>query len=185
MSVLVVTPPALLVTKEKALMHLRLQEGDAEDALIEGYIAAASAWIDGPWGWLGQCIGKQTLEVRSNVFAGLSRLPLGPIIEIKSVLYIAADGVERTLASETYEFTGDGLRCVSGYGWPPLRGDGNGVRVQYEAGFETIPPAVEQAVLLLVGQWFKNRMAVTAGPGGSAAPHGVKALLSPYWIRRV
>lgn len=187
MAVLVVTAPESLVSLDEAKAHLRVTDNDEND-LIEGYIAAACAWIDGPWGWLGQCIGKHVLEVRSNVFSGFSRLPLGPVQRIVSVQYVGGDGVERTLDDGGFVLGDDALHRAPGFTWPELRGDANGVRVQYEAGFEEVPKPVKQAVLLLVGQWFRNRMAVsTTGVNSnlSEVPNGVKALLGPYWIRRI
>ena len=178
MSVLVITPPEPLVSLDDAKEHLRVTEGD-EDALIEGYIAAASAWIDGPSGWLGRSIGLQTLELRTNVFASCDRLPYGPVVAITSVKYVDAQGIEQTMDSAHYEVVDGGLSAGSGFSWPAHRGDAEGVRVRYVTGEPTFPPHVRQAVLLLVGQWFRNRMAVVVGTIVSDIPFGVEALLSP------
>lgn len=178
MTVLVITQPQPLVSLDDAKDHLRLTEND-EDGLIEGYIAAASAWIDGPAGWLGRSIGLQTLEVRSNVFAGCERLPYGPVISITSVKYIDAQGVEQTVDPAHYEVIADGLSVKSGFAWPSHRGDAEGVRVRYVAGEPIFPPQVRQAVLLLVGQWFRHRMAINVGNVINNLPFGVDALLNP------
>lgn len=130
MTVIVITHPEPLVSLDDAKDHLRVTEND-EDGLIEGYIAAASAWIDGPAGWLGRSIGLQTLELRSNVFSGCERLPYGPIISIASVKYIDAQGVEQTVDPAQYEVIDGGLAVKSGSAWPSHRGDVEGVRVRY------------------------------------------------------
>ncbi|QTC88183.1 head-tail connector protein [Brevundimonas pondensis] len=184
MAVLVVTLPGPLVSLDEAKAHLRVTSDDENDS-IEGYIAAACAWIDGPWGWLGRCIGKHVLEVRSNVFGGFSRLPLGPVQAIVSVQYVAADGVERTLDPAEYVLDDDAMDRAPGFAWPLLRGDPNGVRVRYEAGFVEVPKPVKQAVLLLVGQWFSVREAVNVGNIVTEPPFAVRALLGPYRIIRV
>lgn len=178
MSVLVITPPEPLVSLPDAKAHLRVTESD-EDGLIESYIAAASAWIDGPAGWLGRSIGLQTLELRTNVFASCDRLPYGPVISITSVKYVDAQGVEQTVDPAHYEVVEDGLAAASGFSWPSHRGDAEGVRVRYVAGEPGFAPQVRQAVLLLVGQWFRNRMSVVVGTISSQLPFGVDALLSP------
>lgn len=184
MAVLVVTAPEPLVTLEEAKAHLRVLD-TAEDGLIKGYIAAASASIDGPWGWLGQCIGPQIVEVRSNTFSGIGRLPIGPLISAASLKYVDADGAEMTLPEGEYILSEEGLSLLPSAAWPRLRGDANGVRLQYRAGFEEVPAPIKQAVLLMVGQWFRTR--ADAVPGGNPAtmPNGARALLSPYWLRRV
>src|SRR5579875_4153338 len=67
MFVAVITPPEPLVELDLAKQHLRVDDGDSDD-LINAYIAAAQANIDGPGGWLGRAIGLQTLEVRLDSF---------------------------------------------------------------------------------------------------------------------
>lgn len=178
MSVLVITPPEPLVSLEDAKDHLRVTTDD-EDTLIEGYIAAASAWIDGPGGWLGRSFGEQTLELRGNVFGACDRLPYGPVKSIVDIKYVDPQGVEQTLAPATYALADGQLVLTHGAAWPSVRGDAAGVRVRYLAGEASIPPQVRQAVLLLVGQWFRNRMSVVVGTISSELPFGVEALLSP------
>lgn len=178
MAVVVIQPPEPLVSLDDAKDHLRVTEND-EDGLIEGYIAAASAWIDGPAGWLGRSIGEQTLELRTNVFSSCDRLPYGPVIAVTEARYVDAVGVDRLLDPAAYEVINRGLVLRQGYGWPSLRGDAEGVRILYQAGETAVPPQVRQAVLLLVGQWFRNRMAVVVGTIVNDIPFGVEALLSP------
>ena len=184
MAVLVVTAPEPLVTLEEAKAHLRVLD-TAEDDLIAGYIAAACASIDGPWGWLGQCIGPQVIEVRSNTFSGIGGLPIGPLIGPDSLKYVAVGGAEETLPLTDYILTEDGLRSPGAIAWPRLRGDANGVRLKYRAGFEVVPKPIKQAVLLMVGQWFRTRADAVPGGSPTTMPNGARALLSPYWLRRV
>lgn len=177
MTVVVITPPDPLVSLDEAKAHLRDPEG--EDSLIEGYIAAASAWIDGPAGWLGRSIGEQTLELRTNVFSGCARLPYGPVIDVTEVRYVDSAGVDRVLEASAYELVGWGLGLRHGQSWPAVRGDAEGVRVLYQAGEAEVPPQVRQAILLLVAQWFRNRASIVVGTISSEPPFGVEALLSP------
>lgn len=179
MPVLVVTPPAQLVNLELAKLHLKVTVDD-EDTLIDGYCDAAQASLDGPMGWLGRCIGRQTLELRTNTFSGAQALPYGPVIGITSVKYVDPTGVEKTLDPAAYQLAGEGLAPAPSASWPQVRGDAEGVRIRYEAGFETVPPAVRQAILLLVSTWFRNRSAVITGTIVADMPHGVEALLSPF-----
>ncbi|WP_341020693.1 head-tail connector protein [Brevundimonas diminuta] len=182
MPVVVVTPPAGLVSYPLAKKHLRLEEtDDSEKDLIEAYIAAATAWIDGPTGWLGRTVLSQTLELRCNTFSGADVLPYGPATEIVSVKYISPAGIEETLDADRYEIVAGGLSLKEGASWPSLRGDAEGVRVQYQSGGDTAPASIQQAVLLLIGQWFRNRMAVNTGNlSVTEMPFGVEALLAPF-----
>lgn len=187
MGVLVtITPPEpeALVKLQEAKDQLRVLTND-EDELILGYIEAASAWIDGYQGWVGQCFAPQVLELRSNVFAGIGRLPIGPVTQIESLKYIDGAGVEQTVEAGLYTHFTDRLDLVPGARWPQLRGDAGGVRLRFKAGHDRIPPPVKQAALLLVGQWYRHRMAINVGNIVNEMPNGVKALLGPYRVIRV
>lgn len=182
MTVLVVTPAEPFVTLEEAKAHLRDPEG--EDDLIESYIAAACGWIDGPagGGWLGRSISRQTLAHRCDDFCCDAPLPYGPVTEIQSIKYRAPSGAEETVDPSAYILADDRPVPAPGAAWPTLRGDRQGVTITYAAGAEpeAVPAPVKQAVLLLVGQWFRNRMAVNVGNIVNEMPFAVEALLSPF-----
>ena len=180
MSVVVVTPPAHGIDPDTVKAHLRVDHDD-DDALIGAYVDAAVSHIDGPNGWLGRAIWEQTLELRQNVFCGPIRLPYGPIQSVTSIKYVDTNGAEQTLAVDQYLLTNGGeVVLAHNVSWPSLRGDAEGVRVRYVAGFETVPAAITQAVLLMTGDLYKNRE--TTGPDGGTIQTSttVQALLSPF-----
>lgn len=177
MSILVVAPPKPLVDLPLVKEHLKLEDGD-EDTLLESYIAAASAWIDNPLGWMGRAFRTQTLEMRVSTFGAAGFMPHGPITTIESVKYVIPAGVEETLPKNAYHL--DGVALVAAGAWPTLRGDAEGVRIRYVVGTEGAPTPVQQAALLLIGQWFANRASVVVGSAVNQMPFGVEALLQPY-----
>lgn len=189
MSVLVVTPPARLVPLEDMKDHLRVTSGD-EDELIEAYIDAACAWLDGPDGWLGRCVGEQVLEVRYGTGRGLTAfdagpniiVPIGPVISVVEAEYWDRDGVAADLDVETFELRHDVVDWGAETAWV---GRANRVRLRYRAGYADPPKPILQAVKLLVGQWYRNRSAINVGNIVNELPNGVKALLGPYHRRRV
>lgn len=156
MRVFVVTPPDPVVSLEEAKVHLRV-DGSDEDALILGYIAAATGHIDGPDGWLGRAIGIQTLEMREDVFRDCMRLQYGPIVDIQSVKYLDGAGVEATVAEADYEVRGWLIGSSFGKRWPSVLSQPESVRIQYRAGYETLPPAIRAAILLMVGDLYEKR----------------------------
>lgn len=183
MSIVVVTPPAPAIDRDLVDAHLRLEVGveHEDDALIDAYVAAAVAHIDGPRGSLGRAIWPQTLELRQNVFGGSIRLPYGPIQSVTSVKYVDPDGAEQTISADDYLLTNDGVVTLAyGESWPSLRGDAEGVRVRYVAGFATLPDAILPAVLMTVANWYKNREAVVVGQGAADLPFAAKALLGQF-----
>lgn len=185
MSVVVVTPPDPDFSLDTVKEHLRVDHED-DDNLIQAYIDAACTHIDGPHGILGRAVFPQTLELRRNVFCGPIRLPYGPATSVVSVKYVSESGVEETMPADDYALTyGGELALVSGASWPTLRGDAEGVRIQYVVGFDPTPTAIIQAILLLVGHWYSNRETVTVGQTGIELPMATQALLASYRIWQV
>lgn len=181
MSVVVVTPPTPSLDLETVKGHLRVDHDD-DDVLIEAYIAAACSHIDGPRGVLGKSVWEQTLELRQNVFCGPIRLPYGPVSDVVSVKYVDTAGIEQTLSDTAYVLSGDSIVLAYDQSWPSHRGDAEGVRIQYVAGYDPVPTAIEQALLLLVGHWYANRETVNVGNIVSELPFATQALLAPYVV---
>lgn len=183
MRVFVVTPPEPVVPLAEAKAHLRVRHGD-EDALIEAYVAAATAHIDGPDGWLGRSLGDQVLEAYTDVFRDCMSLPYGPVTEIISVKYLAGTGDEVILLPTEYELRGWLLGSAFGKRWPSVLSRPEAVRIQYRAGYADLPPPIRAAILLMVGDLYMNRETVTTGASASQIPMNttVLNLLSPYRI---
>lgn len=187
MTVVVVEPPAPFVDLATAKAHLRVDHGD-DDTLIEAYIAAACAHIDGPAGWLRRAIGEQTLEARFDSFRNgrcdVIRLPNPPIVDVVAVKYLAADGAEQTLDPEAYELTGGNeLRPAYGTSWPTAQSYADAVRVTYDAGYATPPAPVVAAVLLMVGDLYEHRETTSDGAASPVQMSTiVENLLAPYRV---
>lgn len=171
MRVVVVTPPDPVITTDQAKDHLNVDHDD-DDALIDIYVAAATANLDGPDGWLGRALGAQTLELRLDAFGCKPIvLPCPPIATIESVKYVDADGVEQTVAAEDYELLGAELDVAFGKSWPAARRQREAVRIRYAAGYTAgdpagaLHPSIVGALLLMVGDLYANRE--TVGMGGA------------------
>ncbi|GEP12259.1 head-tail connector protein [Methylobacterium gnaphalii] len=191
MSVVVITPPAALLTPAEAATHLRIDTGEESEYLV-GLIAAAQGTIDGPPGWLGISIGLQTLELRAPSFEGFTNggiiLPFGPIVDIVSVSYVAVSGVLTVLDPAAYRLDVDGgLERADGAMWPPLQLRHNAVRVRYRAGYapttdnppkSTVPAAILHAMKVMVGLLYENR----AGAADLQTNATVSSLLSPFRV---
>lgn len=182
MNVTVAIPPSPVVSWEEADRALVLDGDEDQREYVEGLIAAATAWIDGPAGWLGRAIGSQTLEARFEEFDGREIfLPYGPVSAIVDVNYLDATGAEQTFSSGNYSLVGGNtLRLSNDAAWPGLYRDPEAARVTYVAGYDDVPPQIKQAILLLVGQWFRNRENAITGTIVSTMPMSVEALLSTF-----
>lgn len=174
------------VTVDEAKDHLNF-DSDDKDTLIAAYISAARAHIEN---WCHIVVAESEWELTYDEFPdGAIAIPKAPLIEITSVKYDDADGDEQTIDAEDYY-----VDAAQNFGWVVPVGDWptpldavNAVRVRFTAGWpndsnvSTAPPAIRQAVLLLVGSFFDNREAVGSGTL-AALPLGVEALISTYRV---
>lgn len=179
MRVAVVNPPQPVVTLDDAKEHLKV-DGDDDNALIESMVAAATAHIDGPDGWLGRALGVQTLEayLPAPTFDRILHLPFPPVVEVVQVA--ARDGVSWSVVdSAAYEVRGAEVWQAYQHAWPAWACDAEAVRVRYRAGYETLPAPIRVAILLMTADLYRNRETQAAQRSST-----VDALLQPFRVWR-
>lgn len=158
MLTLVEPAPAFILLAD-AKKHLNVTH-NRDDSLIQGQIDSAIAFLDGPNGYLGCCIGEQRWAWKTAGFTSPFRLPLGPLQTVHSVTYKATDGTTKTVdAASYYDFRDafGSMICPLG-DWPTDVADRrDAVTVNFTAGFTAIPPQLKSAALLLVGHLYLNR----------------------------
>lgn len=197
MRVIVITPPAPIVTWEEADQHLRLDGDEEQRDMVERLIKAATQHIDGPAGWLGRALGLQTLEARASGFCDIIRLPYQPIVDIVSVHYLDGTGQAVLVDPGTYELFGGELGTAWGKSWPSpgvYRGNSETVRIRYRAGYvveadtdpvvQNVPEPIREAILLMVGDMWHSRATISTGATINSVPMSasVDNLLEPYRI---
>lgn len=168
----VLTPPVYRpISLQEAKDHLRV-DSDDDDALIEGMIAAATNYFDGPAGILNRAILAQTLELTLPEFpCGPIVLPCPDLIEIVSLRYATLGSPDReTLTEYQIDRAGVQARLWPAYGqsWPSVPcGLVNAVTIAYRAGFGTHPGAVpddlKSTVKLMLSDLYENREPVITG----------------------
>jgi uncharacterized phiE125 gp8 family phage protein len=173
----VITPPAVLpISLKEAKDHLRVDTDD-DDALIEGLIAAAVGYFDGPDGILNRALITQTLELTLPEFpCGAIMLPCAELIGVVSLVYATLGSPDSaTLAVTSYQVdrTQIQARLLPAYGswWPSVPcGLADAVRVTYRAGDGAYPgvlmekrPGLRAAMLLLLGDLYENREPMITG----------------------
>lgn len=162
MHVSVITPADPVVTYAEAKAQCRI-EADDEQGLITSLIAAATDKLSAPNGDTEKSLGSQTLEARFDVIdpvTSIIELPFGPVTSIVSIKYLDSAGVEQTLSSDVYQLlTDDRVALEYGQSWPTATDDPQAFRVQYVAGYETLPSGIKAAILLIVAFLYQNREA--------------------------
>lgn len=164
----------ITVAEAKANGRIEVSE---EDTLIEGLIAAATAYAERV---TGMAFIEQTWEdVRDRFPSGPIVIDLGPVTEVVSVKYIDADGDEQTIAAEDYtvDTVSRSGRVYSYAAWPATKADTySTVRVRFTTGGGA-PDDVKQAILLLTEHWYENRASVVVDGTATSVPMATDMLL--------
>lgn len=183
-----VAPELTPVSLMEAKAHLRVDFED-DDGLIAALVDAATEHLDGYTGILGRALVTQTWRQDFCDWPAdrVLRLKLAPVASVTSVKYFDASNAEITVAaSGNYALLEDArgpyIKFTSDFAAPDLYDERDDrIRVTFVAGYgdpPDVPAAIRAALLLIVGDLYKNRDA------GAVAPNAaVSALLQPY--RRV
>lgn len=168
---LIAAPQGLVVSIADAKAYMRVDHSD-DDELIEAFIGAATAQIEGRYGTLGRAIRRQTWDYILECFPDPGcesiELPLPPLIDVITVSYTDAAGDVQTL--ETGEFEVDTnsvpgrVRPVQGGYWPTAIEDQyDAVRIRFLAGYpdDEVPPTIALAIKIMVADMYENRESVT------------------------
>jgi len=160
-----VTSPELEpISLSDAKDHLRV-DITTDDALIEGYIAAAREYAENV---TRRALITQTLEyVLDGWPSGVEiQLPRPPLQSVTSVKYVDDDDVEHTFAPSNYHAVTAGQpgRIVLGEdsSWPTddLR-PGGAITIRFVAGYgndpEDVPRLIRQAMMMMIGLLYENR----------------------------
>jgi uncharacterized phiE125 gp8 family phage protein len=173
MALKLITAGSQAVTTADAKAHLNVTHS-TDDTLITALVLAAQGHIEQV---LGAPLTSETWEQSIDGFpCGPIRLLRQPVTAIASVKY-DVDGVETTLPPADYTQDLPGGR-VWAESWPTADAYGS-VRVRFTAGYSTVPAPLKAAVLLMVGDLYANREAVSADVSFADNPT-VTRLLWPY-----
>lgn len=179
-----------------------LVESNPDDADLLGYLEAA---IEHAEDFTGLSIALRTWEIALDSFPCGSawhnngiELPRSPFISVES--FFAPEGGS---SDGEFDFGDDYVvddyrippRLLPVSAWPAMAASTNAIRIRFRAGYrtdsyfdtdydgaQTLPAAIRQALLLLVGHFFENREN-SVEKALSTIPHGFQALLEPKVIR--
>ena len=165
----------LPVTLADVKDHLRVTGSD-EDYTITSYIGAAAQMVE--------VSTQRLLTIRSAtlLLPGLPdsgddlELPGG---KVQSLTSFTVNGVAQSLSG--YVVAGDSPARLIG-SWPSVTAGGLPVSVVYVAGYTTCPPELRQAVLLIVGELYRQR-ATGSDVKIEAAMISANCIMDRYRIR--
>ena len=172
--------------------HLRLGTGFSDsgmqDGLLEGYIRAGMAVIEGR---TGKALMTRQFKLTLQDWRDGSEqaLPVAPVSAVVSLtLYDRANGAT-VIAADRYRLVQDTHRpkvVGAGYLLPVVPMDGR-VEVVFAAGFgaawANVPPDLQQAVFLLAANYYEHRNEFAESQPG--LPYPVQALIERWRTVRV
>lgn len=183
---LITAPADLPITLAEAKAHCRVDYTD-DDAFITALIGAAVSHLDGYAGILGRCLVTQTWRADYIGFDNL-RLPLRPVASVTSVNYTDEAGSAQTVLAANYQLVRDAFGAVilpaPDFSWPAVAKTASPVSVTavYGSSVADVPQAIKHAMLLMVGDMYRNRETVAIGAAANMIPMSATfdRLLAPY-----
>lgn len=188
---LVTAPEIEPVDIATAKLHCRI-DSSAEDTILAQYISAARehcekitglSFITQEWDfWLATWPRSDRIRLPFPPLQGLEFLKFTDLTETVSVvspsIYVVQNGVRPAEVSLRF-----------GQIWPPTPLSPSWpVNARFTSGFgddaDSVPIAIRQAILMLVGHWYENREGVMTGRSVTSVEVqlGIDRLLAPYRV---
>lgn len=162
----------------EAQAHCRSIDDTAENSTLTALIIAAREYCEL---YTRKALAPQTIELYFDYFPTDIYLPLPPVTSVTSIIYTDYLGVATTITATDYIVDAINNRIVLAYDktWPTFTPYAtNPIKITYVTGYTsaTIPKAIKQAMLLLIGHWYINREAT--GTADKPIEFSVRNLLS-------
>ena len=183
------TPPAAEpVTWAELQSQLRI-DADDEETFGESLIVNARKYVE-------DLADAQLMPAVSYAYwdrfptgSGNIVLPYAPVRTLDEITYTDSAGDPQTLADTVWSVDINRNPPIVyldwNQVWPTVRGDVNGVRVEYSNGFAdaaSVDGRLKQAILLLAGHWFMFRSGVLTGTISKEIEFGVHQLVDNYVV---
>lgn len=207
----VITPPEEPFTLDQCRQHLRVEpyEYDSDGVgthpddwwILNVGLPAAREHCEN---FLGLSLSLRTLEYALNRFPSMDvdgsvaiELPMGPVLEVESVIIGDASSDSSVTSDGTLLFTNfhlDNFVLPSalwpvGGSWPAITGGRNAIRIRYTAGYRVdsfggfeLPKTLAAAILLVLGHLYEHRED-TVEKALQSIPLGAEALMRPLRVR--
>jgi uncharacterized phiE125 gp8 family phage protein len=180
------------ISLEQAKAHLRIIDFNGDDDLISALIIAAREWVEN---YTQRALITQTIRFQLDSLpwfgnyrplGAMLYLPMPRVQVVNSIKYLDGSGTQHTLDESRYVVDTDSEPCrvVSQQHQPfPFTARLPGaISIEYVAGYgdngSDVPYGLKQAMLLLVGHWYRATSSV--GDFGTEAPMGVYSLCAVH-----
>lgn len=173
------------VTREEVKAQLRIYHSD-DDALIDGYIAAACEYVEQA---SGHAVVAQSWKVSVDA-APASRLclPKYPVTAVTALEYYDADNAAQTLTLSDFALYDSGMDAwiepKKNVSWPSVYPRPDALSVTFTTGSAlAVKPVLKHAIMMLAADWYESPTAT--GDEKQEIPFGVTHLINLHrraWI---
>jgi uncharacterized phiE125 gp8 family phage protein len=150
-----------VITLNQAKVQCRVDTDD-DDAYITSLISVAQASIDGKYG-IGVALQPNTYRMSYDKFPWIGGMTIGiyPVISIDLITYLDMDGNLQTLDPSiyTYDLDANPVEVLRFYNaaFPTTLPTPGAIKINFTAGFQTVPADLVQAMLFIIGHMYENR----------------------------
>lgn len=180
-------PTSTAVSLTEAKEHLRV-DGTDDDTYITTLIDVAT---DAVQNFTRLQLMDATYILYLNCFSSEIDLMISPVKDITAIKYYDANNVSQSLdlniIDPDYKDAPGKIYLAKNKSWPTTYERKNAVEIQFlvgEASASAIDDAIKQAMLLIIGHYYENRLDVV-NTLNRELPMGSKHLLTPYRIWEV
>lgn len=184
---LLLAPTIYPVTLEEAKIHLRLEDSDEEDLLIENLIIAATEQAEK---FLDRKLITQTWQLfADNFWSEELTIPYPPLQSVTHIKYYDSGGTLTTMPGADYvvDTKKQPGRIVAAPNlvWPSVEADRiNAVEIQFVCGYGAdgsfVPGSIKAAILLMIAHFFEHRQEVIVGTISSEINKNAEWLMWPF-----
>ena len=182
-------PTSEPVTLAEAKTHLNLRQSfTTHDDMITALIQAAREWCEQ---YTGRAFAPRTVTEYWDCWPRCyMELQKSPVAAVSGIQYYADDtGLLTTWAASAYytDLVSEPARIVynDDISLPSLDDRPNAVQTTYVTGYASIssvPAAIKQAMLLMVGFWYENREDMPTNETNNPRIRSAHALLNPFKV---
>jgi len=183
MTLTLVTPPAdvpVSLAEQKDYQNIT---STSDDALVAALIRAATSYLDGDSGVLGESLMTQTWDYKIPAFRARLQLPLPPLSSVTSVKYTDTSDVEQTVSTDIYgvDTPAELVFLKDGQSWPSdVKITPFPITIRFVAGYGSwsdVPEDLRVAIQIIASHWYENR-----GSTGDAStiPDSALALIQKH-----
>ena len=150
-------PSSNAVSAVEAKTHLRVSHS-SDDTYIGNLIKAAEAMVET---YTNRRLVAGTYDLKLDEWGKGIKLPYSPVSSITHIKYYDTDNSQQTWADTNYFYSvKEEPTYIEYINDPPSLYDYRVdlIEVRFVVGYSTVPEALRQAILLLVGDMYENRL---------------------------